>query len=213
VALPLDTTRDNGCRFPLRFPDTAATSTKYSVFRIGTAFTNQFLVVEILVWMIKHMGLDMEPVLVPNLLLGPLESTVRERAINTGSSHLASLAMAIPYVQPIGEPPIAVFALSAPLFSPIEYRHVRLPTVSHRHLVNSSFRAQKLVEWEEDRFLRLCARLHQTVRSMKGRGVDMNAKLELVENVLNDWYANYSATMDDHVIEGFMCVLEAFGSE
>ena len=58
----------------------------------------------------------MELVVAPNHVFGPFLSTVLERAVHTGSSHLTPVVVAIPYVPLMRETPIAAFALSAPAF-------------------------------------------------------------------------------------------------
>jgi len=204
--------RDSGCHFPLRFRDTASVSSQHLVFSIGIDFTsNQFLVVEMLVWMISYMGLDMELAVVPNHVFGPFPSTVRERAVHTGSSHLASVVMAIPYVPLVGDPPIAVFALSAPSFhEPTIDMAFFLPFLTD--MLSIFLWAQGLEELDDDEFFSVCESLHETVCWMKGRGVDENAKLILAENELIDWYINNSASLDEYTYEGFILVFDAFGS-
>jgi len=106
---------------------------------------------------------------------------------------------------------MAVLALSAPAFhEQTTDMVVFLPYPTD--ILSIILWAQGLEELDNDKFLHLGDGLDQMVRWMKGRGVDEQAILNLMENGLIDWYISNSASLEEYRQECFQLVLGSFES-
>jgi len=212
IATTFDVMKDNACPFDRRFSDPQRTSSQHLVFEIGVDDTRMtYLISETLAWIIQHMGLDMESV-APHHTLGDLKMTVRERAVFTGSSHLASLVLAIPYVPLVDEPPLAVFALCTPSCHDGTFDAAGFLQYPSDILSICRWAALNAEILSDDGFWTLFFRLGEVIHMISGQGASEIAKMELVEVELMDWYWENCETMDDRMENAMVVVFAAFES-